>query len=120
KPRAAALHLFVKDGALYWSRKNDCLDVRRVESCTEEVDSNRDSRLRPADFTKIPLQLMRVALGTGDSSSILVVAGYPAKLLRHESRVCVIDTEDDRFLLPQPLFAELNPQVFGDHARSLR
>ena len=120
EPGAAPLHLLVEDGALQRAHEDDVLDVRRIEAGGQQVDGDSHARLARPDLGEVALELVAVALGSGDARSVVVVAGEPAQLLRHESGVRVVDAEDDGLLVAQLVLAERLPEVFGDGAGAIR
>ena len=63
---------------------------------------------------------MRVPLRAGDARRVVGVAGDPAQLRRHERGVRVVDAEDDRLLVTQPVLPEQVPEVLGDDPRAVR
>ena len=110
EPRAAPLHLLVEDGAAQRPDEDDVLDVGGIEAGGQQIDGDRDARLAGADHGEVALQLVAVALGAGDAGGVVVIAGQPAQLLRHEGGVGVVHAEDDGLFVAQARTCRESPK----------
>ena len=117
---AAPLHLLVEDGAAQRPDKDDVLDVGCIVAGGQQIDGDRHARFAGADDGEVALQLVAVALGSGDAGGVIVIARETAQLLRHEGGMRVVDAEDDGLLVAQTVLAENLPKVFGNGPCAIR